>query len=105
MMKKYFLIQSIRMNEHASEREGWTDYTIKPITGALKALPKMVDEYNEGVKRTISIEVYGVNGQETAVITLRGPRARVQYFPTALAATNFYEYFSLREVEFPDTYV
>ena len=104
-MTKHFLIKSIQRDRKASDREGWTDYTISPIINALKAFPKWVDEYNEDEKRIISFEVYGVKGQETAVITLRGPRARVKGFPTALIDTNFYEYFSLREVEYPDAYV
>jgi hypothetical protein len=65
----------------------------------------MVDEYNDGEKRNISFDVYGVKGQDTAVITLRGSRKRVKYFPTALLTTNFYEHFSLREVEFPEIYL
>lgn len=104
-MKKYFLIKSIRRDEHASEREGCTNYTINPVTVALKALPNMIDEYNEDERKFITYEVYGVKEQDTAVITVRGPRARVKHFPTALATTNFYEYFSLREVEFPETYL
>ena len=104
-MKKHFLIRSIQTNKHPGDAEGWTKYTMSPITNALKFLPKAVDEYNEGEKRRITYEVYGVNGQETAVITLRGPRARVNYFPTALATADFYESFSLREVEMPEVYV
>ena len=104
-MKKYFLIKSIELNRRASEREGWSNYEIKPITVALKTLPKMIEDYNAGAKRIVDLKVYGVTGQETAVIMLRGPRARVKDFPTALATTNFYEYFSLREVEYPDIYV
>lgn len=104
-MTKHFLIKSIQRDRKASDREGWTDYTISPITNALKSLPKWIDEYNECSKKNISFEVYGVKGQETAVITLRGPRARVKGFPTALIDTNFYEYFSLREVEMPEVYV
>ncbi len=104
-MKKYFLIKSIRTNKQKADEEGWTNYTISPITNALKSLPKMIDEYNKGEKKKVFFEVYGVEGQETAVITLYGPRARVKYFPTALATNDFYEYFSLREVEFPENYV
>jgi hypothetical protein len=104
-MKKYFLIKSIQTNKQKADEEGWTQYTISPITNALKSLPKMIDEYNEGEKRKVSFEVCGVKGQETAVIMLRGSRARVKYFPTALTTNNFYEYFSLREVEFPDSYL
>ena len=104
-MKKYFLIKSIRLNKHASEREDRVNYTIKPVTAALQALPNMIDEYNKDKRKLITYEVYGVKGQETAVITVRGPRVRVKCFPTALATTNFYEYFSLREVEFPEIYL
>lgn len=104
-MKKHFLIKSIRRDEHASEREGWTNYSIKPVTAALQALPNMIDDYNKDERKFITYEVYGVKGQETAVITVCGPRARVKHFPTALATTNFYEYFSLREVEYPETYL
>jgi hypothetical protein len=104
-MTKYFLIKSIQRDRKASDREGWTDYTFSPINNVLKAFPKWVDEYNENEKRIISFEVYGVKGQETAVITLRGPKARVKNFPTFLIDSNFYEYFSLREVEMPEIYV
>jgi hypothetical protein len=104
-MTKHFLIKSIQRDRKASDRDGWTEYTISPVTNALKALPKWVDEYNENEKKTISFEVYGVKGQGAAVITLRGPRARVKGFPTSLIDTNFYEYFSLREVGMPDAYV
>lgn len=104
-MKKYFLIKSIQTNKQKADEEGWTKYTISPITNALKSLPKMIDEYNEGEKKKVSFEVYGVKGQDTAVITLYGARARVKYFPTALATNNFYELFSLREVEMPEIYV
>ena len=104
-MKKYFLIRSIHTDKKPGGAEGWTKYTISPITNALKFLPEAVDAYNEGEKRRISYKVYGVKGQETAVITLRGPRTRVNYFPTALATANFYESFSLREVAYPDIYI
>lgn len=104
-MKKHFLITSIRKDKCQGDEECWTKYTISPITNALRFLPKAVAEYNEGEKKLITYEVYGVKGQETAVITLSGTRARVKYFPTALATSNFYESFSLREVEFPDTYL
>ena len=104
-MTKHFLIESIELGRKASDRDGWTDYTFSPITNALKFFPKWVDEYNKGEKKTISFEVYGVKDQEAAVITLRGPRARVKGFPTILIDTNFYKYFSLREVEIPDVYV
>lgn len=104
-MKKYFLITSIKTNKCRGNQEGWTTYTISPITNALRFLPKAVAEYNEGEKKLIAYEVYGVKGQETAVITLCGPRARVKYFPTALATSDFYESFSLREVAIPDIYV
>lgn len=104
-MKKYFLIKSIQTNKSKADEEGWTKYTISPIINALKSFPKMIDEYNEGEKRKVSFEIYGVKGQETAVIILRGPRARVKYFPTALGSHDFYEYFSLREVEYPDIYL
>lgn len=104
-MKKHFLIKSIQTDKHPGDAEGWTAYAFSPITNALKFLPKAVDEYNEGEKKLITYEVYGVKGQETAVITLRGARARVGCFPTALATSDFYESFSLREVEFPDIYL
>lgn len=104
-MKKYFLIKSIQRNKQPSDQDGWIQYTITPIIKAIQCLPKMVFEYNEGRRKIVYLEVYGVNGQETAVIKLSGPRGRVKAFPSALAATNFYEYFSLREVEFPDIYV
>lgn len=104
-MKKHFAIQSIRRDARPSDREGWMDYTITPITVALQYLPKAVDEYNEGEKKLITYNVYGVNGKETAVITIRGPRTRVNGFTTALAETNFYEYFSLRETTYPEIYL
>lgn len=104
-MKKYFLINSIREDKRPGDQEGWTRYSFSPITNALSFLPKAIAEYNEGEKKLITYEVYGVKGQETAVITLYGPRARVKYFPTALVTSDFYEYFSLREVDIPDFYV
>lgn len=104
-MKKYFLIKSIRRNMCPSDEDGWIQYNITPITEVLKGLPKLVAEYNECLKRTVMFEVCGVKGNETAVITLNGPRKRVKEFPTVLSTTNFYEHFSLREVEFPDIYL
>lgn len=104
-MTKHFLIKSIRRDKCNTDKEGWLTYTITPVSIVLKALPKFVAEYNESQKKQITYEIYGVSGQETAVITLCGPRTRVKYFPTALADTNFYEYFSLREVTYPDIYV
>lgn len=104
-MKKHFLITSIQRNKRPGDEEGWTKYAISPIINALKFLPKAVAEYNEAEKKLITYEVYGVKGEETAVITLRGSRARVEYFPTALATSDFYEFFSLREVELPDIYL
>jgi hypothetical protein len=104
-MKKYFLIKSIRRDQRPGDQDGWTTYTIMPVIKGLQILPKMVFEYNEGQRKIVYLEVYGVKGQETAVIELSGPRGRVKGFPSALATTNFYEYFSLREVEFPDIYV
>lgn len=104
-MKKYFLIKSIRRDQQPGDQDGWTQYTITPIIKALQALPNAIFEYNEGQRKIVYVEVYGVKGQETAVIELSGPRKRVKGFPSALAATNFYEYFSLREVEFPDIYL
>ncbi len=68
-MKKHFLITSIRTDKHQGDEKGWTKYTISPITNALKFLPKAVVEYNEGEKKLVTYEVYGVKGQETAVIT------------------------------------
>lgn len=103
-MTKHFLIESIRRDKQWVCEDEYK-YTITPITSAIKALPKCIDEYNEGTKKSITLEVYGVKGQETAVITLRGPRARVKSFPTVLATTNFYEHFSLREIKFPDIYL
>ena len=104
-MKKYFLIKSIRRDQQPGDQDGWTKYTIMPVIKGLQNLPKMVFEYNEGQRKIVYLEVYGVKGQETAVIELSGSRKRVKGFPSALAATNFYEYFSLREVKFPDIYV
>ena len=104
-MKKYFLIQSIHRDERKGDEDGWVTYNITPIVKGLNGLSKMIDEYNEGNKKTITLEVYGVKGEQTAVVLLRGPRARVEYFPTVLLTTNFYEYFSLREVTYPDIYV
>jgi hypothetical protein len=104
-MKKYFLIESIWRDQQPGDQDGWTKYTIMPVIKGLQSLPKMVFEYNEGQRKIVYLEVYGVKGQETAVIELSGPRKRVKGFPSALAATNFYEYFSLREVEFPDIYL
>lgn len=104
-MTKYFLIKSIRRDQQPDDQDGWTKYTITPVIKAIQSLPKMVFEYNEGQRKVVYLEVYGVKGQETAVIELSGPRARVKGFPTVLAETNFYEHFSLREVEFPDIYV
>ena len=104
-MKKYFLIKSIRTNLQKADEDGWTQYTITPITKALQNLPKMINEYNEGAKRIVSLEIYGVKGQDTAVITLRGPRKRVKDFPTALLTTNFYDHFSLKEVDYPEVYL
>ena len=104
-MKKYFLIKSIRTNMHKADEDGYTQYNITPITEALRGLSKMVDEYNEGFKRSIDFEVYGVKGQETAVIVLRGSRKRVKDFPTVLLTTTFYEHFSLREVDYPEIYL
>ena len=98
-MKKHFLIKSIRRDRQSGDEEGWEKYTITPVANVLKVLNNWSDEYS------VSIEVYGVNGQETAVITVCGPRARVKGFSTALTTTNFYEYFSLREVEFPEIYL
>ena len=98
-MKKHFLIKSIRRDQQNGDKEGWIQYTITPVANVLKVLNNWSDEYS------VSIEVCGVNGQETAVITVRGSRARVKNFPTTLTTTNFYEYFSLREVEFPDIYL
>lgn len=98
-MKKYFLIKSIRRNQRDGDKEGWIQYDVTPVANVLKVLHSWSDEYS------VSIEVYAVKGQETAVIIVRGPRAKVNKFPTALADTNFYEVFSLREVEFPDIYL
>ena len=104
-MKKHFLIQSIKTNIRKADEDGYTQYNITPITAALRSLPKMVDEYNDGSKKTIEFEVYGVSGQDTAVITLRGPRKMINDFPTALLTTNFYDHFSLREEDSPDIYL
>lgn len=104
-MTKYFLIKSIRRDQQPDDQDGWTKYTITPVIKAIQSLPKVVFEYNEGQRKIVYLEVYGVKGQETAVIELSGPRKRVKGFPTVLAETNFYEHFSLREVEFPDIYV
>ncbi len=98
-MKKHFLIKSIRRDQHNGDEEGWMEYTITPVASVLKVLNNWSDEYS------VSIEVCGVKGQETVVITVRGPRARVKNFPTALTTTDFYECFSLREVEFPEIYL
>lgn len=104
-MKKYFLIKSIRRDKQDGDKDGWMQYTITPVALCLEKIINWADEYNKDEKKTVSIEVYGVSGQETAVITVRGSRARVNSFPTALATTNFYEYFSLREVNSPDVYL
>lgn len=104
-MKKYFLIKSIRRDQQPGDQDGWIRYNVTPVIKALQALPKVVFEYNEGQRKIVYLEVYGVKGQEAAVIELSGQRKRVKGFPSALAATNFYEHFSLREVEFPDIYV
>jgi hypothetical protein len=104
-MKKHFLIKSIHKNKRKGEAGGWIEYDIVPITKGIKTLLKMIGEYNEGNEKPVTLEIYGVKGDETAVITLCGPRARVKYFPTALADTNFYEYFSLCEVECPEIYI
>lgn len=104
-MKKYFLIKSIQRDQQPGDQDGWTKYTIMPVIKGLQSLPKIVFEYNEGQRKIVYLEVYGVKGQETAVIELSGPRKRVKGFPSALAVTNFYDYFSLREVEFPDIYL
>lgn len=104
-MTKHFLIKSIRRDKCNGDKESWINYTITPVATALKALPKFVADYNENQNKQIAYSVYGVKGQEEAVITISGPRARVKYFPTALADTNFYEYFSLREVEYPEIYI
>ena len=98
-MKKYFLIKSIQKNKRNGDDEGWIQYNITPVANVLKVLKSWSDDY------FVSIEVYGVNGLETAVITVSGSRAKVKVFPTAIAETNFYEAFSLREVEFPEIYL
>lgn len=98
-MKKHFLIQSIRRDKQKIDEDGWMQYTITPVANVLKVLDGWADEY------AVSIEVCGVSGQETTVITVRGPRARVKNFPTALTTTNFYEFFSLREVDCPEIYL
>lgn len=98
-MKKHFLIKSIRRDQRRGDEEGWIQYEITPITNFLKVLSNLSQEHS------VSIEVYGVKGPETAVITASGPRAKVKKFPTYLAETNFYEAFSLREVEYPDIYL
>ena len=98
-MKKYFLIKSVQKNKRNGDNEGWIQYNITPVANVLKVLKSWSDDYS------VSIEVYGVNGLETAVITVSGPRAKVKKFPTALAETNFYEAFSLREVAYPEIYL
>ena len=98
-MKKHFLIKSIRKNQRNGDEEGWIKYECTPVTNVLKVLKSWSQEYS------VYIEVYGVKGLETAVITVRGQRAKVNKFPTALAETNFYEAFSLREVYCPEIYL
>ena len=98
-MKKHFLIKSIHRDQRNGDEEGWIQYNITPVANFLKALHSWSDSYS------VSIEVYGTKGLDTAVITVRGPRAKVKGFPTAMAETNFYEAFSLREVEYPDIYL
>ena len=97
-MKKYFLIKSIRRDEQPIAEDGTIRYTITPVSAYLQSFGKLGD-------KSISLEVYGVKGRETAVIIVSGPRASVKYFPTTLADTNFYEHFSLREVTCPECYV
>ena len=98
-MKKHFLIKSIHKNRRNGDEEGWETYDVTPIANVLKVLHNWSDDYS------VSIKVYGTKGLEAAIITVRGQRAKVNKFPTALAETNFYEAFSLREVEFPDIYL
>lgn len=98
-MKKHFLIKSIRKNKRSGDEEGWEKYDVTPVTNVLKVLHNWSEDYS------VFIEVYGTNGMEIAVITVRGPRAKVKVFPTAIAETNFYEAFSLREVEIPEIYL
>lgn len=98
-MKKHFLIKSIHKNRRNGDEEGWEKYDVAPIANVLKVLHNWSDDYS------VSIEVCGTKGLETAVITVSGSRTKVKTFPTALAETNFYEAFSLREVEFPDIYL
>ena len=98
-MKKHFLIKSIHRNQRKGDEEGWIQYEITPITNFLKVLNNWSNEYS------VSIEVCGVKGQDTAVITVCGRRSKVKGFPAAIAETNFYEAFSLREVDCPEIYL
>ena len=98
-MKKHFLLKSSRRNQRDGDKKGWIEYDITPIANVLKVLHSWSDDYS------VSIEVYGVKGPDTAVITLRGQREKVKGFPTAIAETNFYEAFSLKEVSCPNFYL
>ena len=103
-MKKHFLIESIRRNKRPAEKEGWVTWDYTSIIEVLKCLPAWIDEYNEDKKknRKIRCEIFGVGGDETAVITLKGRKVDIAGFIFYLIKTNFYEKFSLKEEHYPE---
>lgn len=90
-MKKRYTICSIHKNTRFVS-DGWV-YNIQPVHKAIQAFDMLVADH----KNKIKMSVEAVDGNEKAIICLKGRRSVINDFVRQLNSTNFFEHFSWKE--------